>query len=169
MESRPPAPLSRRSILKLASAAAVGSAIASRHGRSLADPDFREDPRNKFDPGKWGGTFHVRIDQAAAHFDPHQTAAYSTMVPLSFAYSRLVKIEAGSSVTPGKLPVEGDLAEAWDSQNESVYVFKLRKGVRWHAKPPVNGRELTSEDVKYTYERFLGTKANPNRAVLDVV
>ena len=35
--------------------------------------------------------------------------------------------------------------------------------MRWHNKPPVNGRELTAEDVKYTYERFLTIKGNANR------
>ena len=35
-------------------------------------------------------------------------------------------------------------------------MFKLRRGVRFHAKPPVNGRELTAEDVKFTFERMLG-------------
>jgi peptide/nickel transport system substrate-binding protein len=91
------------------------------------------------------------------------------MVPLSFAYSRLVKVKAGPSVKPMTYPIEGDLAESWLQPNDTTYVFRLRKGVRWHPKPPVNGRELTAEDVKYTYERFLGTKANPNRAALEAV
>jgi peptide/nickel transport system substrate-binding protein len=91
------------------------------------------------------------------------------MVPLSFAYSRLVKVKAGSAVVPGTLPVEGDLAESWDRQGETVYVFKLRKGVQWHAKPPVNGRELVAQDVKYTYDRFLTMKDNGNRPILDML
>ncbi len=33
--------------------------------------------------------------------------------------------------------------------------------MRWHNKPPVNGRELTAEDVKYTYERFLDDPGQP--------
>jgi ABC-type transport system substrate-binding protein len=33
----------------------------------------------------------------------------------------------------------------------------------------VNGRELTAEGVKYTYDRFLGTRANRNRGVLEPV
>src|SRR6266851_4333655 len=75
---------------------------------------------------KRGGTFRVRINKPPVHFDPHQTAAYSTMVPLSFAYNRLVKVQNGSSVAPGTQPIEGDLADSWDSQGETVYVFKLR-------------------------------------------
>jgi peptide/nickel transport system substrate-binding protein len=41
--------------------------------------------------------------------------------------------------------------------------------VRWHPKPPVNGRELTADDVKYTYERFLTIAGNPNKPVLEYV
>ncbi len=91
------------------------------------------------------------------------------MIPLSFAYSRLVKVKGGSAVVPGTQPVEGDLAESWERQGDTVYVFKLRKGVRWHPKPPVNGRELTAEDVRYTYDRFLNIKGNANRPVLEMV
>ena len=48
-------------------------------------------------------------------------------------------------------------------------MFKLRKGVRWHNKPPVNGRELTAEDVRYTYDRFLNIKGNSNKYMLEMV
>jgi peptide/nickel transport system substrate-binding protein len=41
--------------------------------------------------------------------------------------------------------------------------------VRWQNKPPVNGRELVAEDVKFTFDRFLSEQANPNRYMLDAV
>jgi peptide/nickel transport system substrate-binding protein len=41
--------------------------------------------------------------------------------------------------------------------------------VRWHAKPPVNGRELTAEDVTYTIDRFLTTKGHANAHMLKSV
>ena len=118
---------------------------------------------------KRGGTFRFRFQVPPVQFDPHLTIGFATMIPLSLAYSRLVKVKAGSAVVPGTQPVEGDLAESWERQGDTVYVFKLRKGVRWHPKPPVNGRELTAEDVKYTYDRFLTIKGNPNKAVLEMV
>ena len=46
---------------------------------------------------------------------------------------------------------------------------RLRQGVQWHNKPPVNGRELVAEDVKFTYDRFLTEKANANRYMLEPV
>jgi peptide/nickel transport system substrate-binding protein len=45
----------------------------------------------------------------------------------------------------------------------------LRKGVKWHNKPPVNGRELVAEDIKFTYDRFLTDPGNANRYMLDLV
>jgi peptide/nickel transport system substrate-binding protein len=99
--------------------------------------------------------------------DPHQTISFATMTMLSFTHSRLVKVKAGPSVRPGTYPLEADVAESWTQPTDTTYLFKLRKGVRRHNKPPVNGRELTAEDVKYTYERFLTIKGNGNRATLE--
>jgi peptide/nickel transport system substrate-binding protein len=103
------------------------------------------------------------------HFDPHLTAGWSTQIALSFTHSRLLKHRAGPDVTPGTFQIEGDLAESWAQTDDTTYVFRLRRGVRWHGKPPLNGRELTAADVKYTYERFLGLTGNPNRVVLEEV
>jgi peptide/nickel transport system substrate-binding protein len=52
--------------------------------------------------------------------------------------------------------IELDLAESWKQLDDRTYEFKLRKGVHWHNIPPVNGRELTSADVKYSIERMSG-------------
>ncbi|HEX7788629.1 MAG TPA: ABC transporter substrate-binding protein, partial [Methylomirabilota bacterium] len=151
--------LTRRDLLKLGGA---GLALGATAGLVTERPAEAQ-------TGKRGGRFRLRSHVPPVHFDPHQTIAFSTMIPLSFAYSRLVKVKGGSAVVPGTQPVEGDLAESWERQSDTVYVFKLRKGVRWHNKPPVNGRELTADDVKYTYDRFLTVKGNPNRPVLESV
>jgi peptide/nickel transport system substrate-binding protein len=118
---------------------------------------------------KRGGVLRLTVISDPLHFDPHQTISFLTMVPLSFVYSRLLKVKAGPSVKPMTYPVEPDLAESWTQPNDTTYIFKLRKGVRWHPKPPVNGRELTAADVKYTYERFLSIQGNPNKPVLEYV
>ena len=77
--------------------------------------------------------------------------------------------EGGLGGRAGTQPIENDLAESWQRTNDTTYVFKLRKGVRWHNKQPVNGRELTAEDVKYTYDRFLTIKGNGNRYLLEAI
>ena len=52
---------------------------------------------------------------------------------------------------------KGLLAESWDiSPDGLTYTFHIRKGVNWHDKPPMNGRELTAYDVEYNFHRLLG-------------
>src|SRR2546422_10427644 len=149
-----PTTISRRDLLKLG-----GAAVAAGVGIPLV-----EEAAEAQTP-KRGGVFRIRGEDATTGFDPHLfTNHHRISTNLSFTHSRLVKVKAGPSVTPGTLPIEGDLAESWTQPTDRTYVFKLRKGVRWHPKPPVNGRELTADDVKYTYERFLAIKGNPNRS-----
>ncbi len=47
----------------------------------------------------------------------------------------------------------GALAESWEIQGKDTIIFHLRKGVKWHNKPPTNGRELTAEDVVFSLKR----------------
>jgi len=150
--------LTRRELLKAGGALAVAGAL------STAAPSGAE-----AQTPKRGGVLRLTLITDPVGFDPHQTIAFATMVPLSFVYSRLVKVKAGPSVKPMTYPIEPDLAESWTQPTDTTHVFKLRKGVRWHPKPPVNGRELTADDVKYTYERFLTIKGNPNRSVLESI
>jgi len=64
------------------------------------------------------------------------------------------------SFTGTEIPLsytKGCLVESWDITDPLHYVFHLRKGINFQNKPPVNGRELTSADVKYSYDMLLGT------------
>ncbi|HET6369442.1 MAG TPA: ABC transporter substrate-binding protein, partial [Pseudomonadales bacterium] len=114
---------------------------------------------------KRGGTINIRAWDPP-HFDPHQTISYKTHIAYSFTHSRLLKHRAGPGVVPGTFPIEGDLAESWSQPNETTYIFKLRRGVKWQPKPPVSGRELTAEDVVYSIERFRTLKGNANAYML---
>ena len=57
--------------------------------------------------------------------------------------------------------IDLDLAESWEQPDALTYIFKLRKGVKFQDLPPVNGRELTSEDVKYSLRRMAGWEIPP--------
>jgi peptide/nickel transport system substrate-binding protein len=103
------------------------------------------------------------------HFDPHLTINVRTQSTLSFVYSKLVRHKVGADVPPGTFIIEPDLAERWEELDDTTYVFHLRKGVKWHHKPPVNGRELVAEDVKFTFDRLLTEKGSVNRYLLDSV
>jgi peptide/nickel transport system substrate-binding protein len=144
--------LSRRELLALGGAG-LATAAQARFSPALAQTPKR------------GGTLSLRLWDPP-HFDPHQTISYKTHIAYSFTHSRLLKQKAGPAIPPGTFPIEGDLAESWSQPNETTYVFKLRKGVRWQNRPPVNGRELTAEDVVYSVERFRTLKGNANAYML---
>ncbi|HTY76194.1 MAG TPA: ABC transporter substrate-binding protein [Candidatus Bathyarchaeia archaeon] len=147
--------LSRRDVLKLT---AVGGAAAAMIAPSLARAQA---PRR-------GGVLTVRVWDPP-HFDPYLIVAFKTQIVYSFTHSRLLRHKAGPGVPPGSFVLEGDLAESWSQPDDTTYVFKLRKGVRWQPRPPVNGRELTADDVVWSFERFRTVKGNPQSYLLAMV
>ena len=142
--------LSRRSLLTTG-LALTGSTLLPRAARA-------QTPRR-------GGVLTLRTWDPP-HFDPMLTTAYRVQSPATFTHSRLVRHKAGPNFAPGTFVLEGDLAESWTQPSDTTYVFKLRRGVKWHAKPPVNGRELTADDVVYSVNRFLTVKGNPSAYML---
>ncbi len=48
------------------------------------------------------------------------------------------------------------LVESWDMSDPYKHVFHVRKGVKFHDKAPVNGREMTADDVGWTFCRIIG-------------
>lgn len=143
--------MKRRDLLKLGGLTLAGSTLAPAPVRAQAP--------------KRGGTLALRLWDPP-HFDNDLTISYKTHIPMTFTHSRLLKHKAGPGVAPGTFPLEGDLAESWQQTNETTYVFKLRRGVKWQPKPPVNGREFTADDVLYTVERFRTVKGNANAYML---
>src|SRR3989304_5607494 len=99
-----------------------------------------------------GGLGTVAVDPPG--FDPHKIAALSTHYAVGMVYSKLWRFGEGPQYDFNDYRTFPDLAEKWEYTNPTTLVVKLRQGVRFQNKPPVNGRELTSEDVKFTFERF---------------
>src|SRR3989475_601511 len=153
--SQQPAGLRRRDLLKAGLAAGV-----TLSARSLAPPAALWGA--EAGQPKRGGILRVR-GRDPVHFDPHLTINVRTQSTLSFVYSKLVRHKVGAEIRPGTFIVEPDLAERWEELADLTYVFHLRQGVKWHNKPPVNGRELVAEAIKFTYDRFLTEKSHDDR------
>ena len=65
----------------------------------------------------------------------------------------------------GFMPVsvlKGSLAESWEVPDNKTYVFHIREGVHWQDKAPMNGRELTANDIEYNWHRQLGMGSGYN-------
>src|SRR3989440_7464306 len=117
---------------------------------------------------KRGGILRVR-GYDPVHFDHHLTNNAKTNTTLSFVHSTLLRFQVGAEIPPGTYSVEPHLAEGWEEPDDRTYVFHLRRGITWHNKPPLNGRELVADDVKFTFDRFLHAKANVLRDTLESV
>lgn len=79
--------------------------------------------------------------------DPHKVTQAASMRLIENMYSTLMRYQEG---THGEL--EPDLATDYEvSDNATEYTFYLHEGITFHN----SGRELTSEDVKYSVERII--------------
>jgi len=120
-------------------------------------------------PG-YGGTLILCLSEPIVGLDPGITVPWVTYTAHN-TYDDLLqgdwaKGPAGTGEISWQLPnfppklewVAGCLAESWELTDPNTLVFHLRKGVRFHDKPPVSGREFTSADVLYTWERLMGLK-----------
>ncbi len=94
-------------------------------------------------------TWGVHISLAPTWFDPAETLGIITPFMVMYAvHDALAKAMPGNPTAPS-------LAESWQiSPDGRVYDFTLRKGVKFH-----NGDTLTSEDVKFSFERYKGASA----------
>jgi peptide/nickel transport system substrate-binding protein len=69
-------------------------------------------------------------------------------------YSLLTQFKPGY-MKPSENEVVGDVAESWEISPDGLQItMKLRQGVKFHNKPPVNGRSLDMDDVTFSWNRF---------------
>ena len=61
-----------------------------------------------------------------------------------------------SATFPPAEYTRGQLAESWSQPDPLTVIVNVRQGVRWHDKAPMNGRELTAQDVEFNFHRQLG-------------
>jgi peptide/nickel transport system substrate-binding protein len=94
-------------------------------------------------------TWGVHISLAPTWFDPAETQGLITPFMILYAiHDAMAKAMPGNTTAPS-------LAESWQiSPDGRVYDFMLRKGVKFH-----NGDPLTSEDVKFSFDRYRGANA----------
>jgi peptide/nickel transport system substrate-binding protein len=88
--------------------------------------------------------------------DPRLTNSVGLSQIATLTYNRLLRYPfADEAKGSADLTLKGDLAELWEgSADFTTWTFKLRQGVKWHNVPPLNGRELVADDIKYCYEAY---------------
>lgn len=107
---------------------------------------------------KFGGKVTVPIQQDPPHFDLHLSESRWGTQTAGMIYPQLIRFQTGPDIPADAKRVVPEVAKEWEIPNNTTYLFRLRSGVTFSKEPPANGRELTAEDVKYSYERVLDPK-----------
>ncbi len=98
---------------------------------------------------------HLRLSEDPTTLDPAYIVDVQGGVVAAKIFDGLVSYDDKARIIPG-------LASSWSvSPDGKTYTFDIRKGVKFS-----NGRELTSTDVKYSFERVLSPKTNSPRTWL---
>jgi len=104
------------------------------------------------------GTLVVGLEANPTNLDPRLATGAAAVRILPLLFNSLLHLD------PAGLPVP-ELARSWEMPSPTSYVFRLRRGVRFH-----DGRELTSADVRYTYDWMRDPRnSSPNQGALAVV
>ncbi len=103
---------------------------------------------------KPGGSISIVLGQEPFNFDLTLVGrSGGNSQSAHVAYETLLGFKNGPGVDYHQMIAEPLLAERWEvSPDARSYTFHLRRGVRFANLSPVNGRELTSQDVKFSYE-----------------
>ncbi len=179
--------LSRRKAIVSTGAASLSAAILAACGGSGSNSKSSGDKassdkssliakaQDTYKQAKRGGNLKLNMFQdVPGSLDPGFANLPNESVKI-FTYSWLMQYEAGYlKATENK--VSGDIGESWEfSPDGLTLTVKMRQGVKWHNKAPLNGRLMDIDDVVFSYDRLAAkgaprgdivNAANPNAPVL---
>ena len=109
---------------------------------------------------EYGGTFTFAVQRERPTTDPlfggNVDGVAEKMGMVNWGIDRDVYDLTGAFSYFPESVLTGRLAESWETPDASTIVFKIREGVHWHDKAPMNGRELTAQDIEYNFHRLFG-------------
>jgi len=143
-------------------AIACSSAKQRETGAGVA-PDLKnKDAATVGEQVKAGGAGKYVTSGEPPDLDPRLTLSFGLHSWLGSVMNRVVRTVQGAEAKDAlDFTLKPDLAASWEQPADLQSVtFKLRQGATWHNKPPVNGREVTSEDFRYTFESYAKSGAH---------
>ena len=137
------------------------------------------EPEDRGKEAKAGGVYKWFSATEPNHLDGIAQGQSQLNVFNGMVYSSLVSNKMGYKQPSSFTEVVPNMAESWEfSPDRTQITFKLRQGVKWHNRNPVNGRAFDSSDVVATWQRYEelpannkaanSNKANPNAPIVSV-
>ena len=102
---------------------------------------------------KRGGTLKVSRLHDIDSLDMVLSGAGSNYTPTLMTMSKLVRFHDNIG-GPAIDKIEGDAAKTWELPDHQTIIFHLDPAAKFDARPPLNGRALTADDVVQSWKRF---------------
>ena len=126
----------------MTAALAAGAVGCSSSGQKTKDED-KETVNSEVKD-----TLRIAYTADPEGLDPQRTAAVATLEVASNIFDTLITCDPEWNIIP-------DIAKDWKVADDGMSVtFYLNEGVLFH-----NGREMTANDVKYSFERLKGAES----------
>ena len=114
---------------------------------------------------KPGGELNIQLATEPSDLDP--TGKPSLLTPvLPLACDSLLSFAIGPKIDYNDVRLVPGLAEKWETPDGLTFTFHLVKGAKFASLAPVNGREVTSADAKWSMEYITRTGSFKNDSKL---
>ena len=166
--------LAELSVMVLAATGLWAAGEEERSTAAAADKRYVTDPvtGKVYSAPEYGGTLTVGAIRMSPDKDPFSNwttdimgSVIEKMGMVDWAIDRDTYPFIGGYPAP-LYALKGALAESWEQPDDKTIVLHIRQNAHFHDKAPVNGREVTADDVEYNFHRLLGldkfTDAGPN-------
>ncbi len=103
-----------------------------------------------------GGTYRRPLENDPGTLDPAFVSDIYSFTVIQQIFDGLVQYDRSAGIRPS-------LAQSWKSSRDGLtWTFQLRQGVKFH-----HGREMTADDVVYSFTRLLDPRQQPRAVVSD--
>jgi peptide/nickel transport system substrate-binding protein len=146
--------LNRRRLLRASGLAAGGVALAACGGRPSSGQS-KSPAQGSASQGKprSGGVLTIPVVSDPYDWDiTYGGTGQPNRYGILSAYNSLLGYRYSADMKYDDLTLAPELAESWEVPDPQTFIFHLRKGVKFANMAPVNGRDLTSGDVKFSAE-----------------
>jgi ABC-type transport system substrate-binding protein len=167
--------LSRRRALAATGATAAGAALLAACGGGDSGGEGGEEAsglvaklEDTTKQAKRGGVLKTTNPADPPHFDP-QLLTLPAAMATSLIYNKLLRIKPGI-LEQSDGTIEGDMVESWEfSPDKTTLTMRLRPDIGTPpSQAPLNGRNLDSSDVVFSWNRWKTSGTNRSDLVNEV-
>ncbi len=131
-----------------------GGSSGGQLGTATPAPNATPTPSDPLAGGKRGGIYRTYATGDPPTLDPWGNISFLTKGYSAYYYSRLFMYKAGPGIPYGSVRPTPDAAASAEATPDGLkWTVKLKPNIKFHDIAPVSGRQMTTEDVKASWDR----------------